>query len=113
MLCVSPSHKDGKLVAAGNNNGDIYLVQVSDNLATTNINDRSSMAVVLDRESRREKLLVNKNKELKLKEKEKEREIMRIKLGLASSEEIEMDLADCLSKQAEINFHQQIGDLRN
>ena len=70
------------------------------------------MAVVLDRETRREKLLENKFKELKLKEKEKERERMRIKLGLANPEEIEMNLANELSKQAEINFHQQIEALR-
>lgn len=73
------------------------------------------MAVVLDRETRREKLLENKFKELKLKEKEKgkERERMRIKLGLANPEEIEMNLANELSKQAEINFHQQIEVLKS
>ena len=40
------------------------------------------MAVVLDRETRREKLLENKQRELKLKEKEMEREQIRLKLGL-------------------------------
>lgn len=71
------------------------------------------MAIVLDRETRREKLLENKLKELKLKEKEKEREKMRIKLGLANPEEIEMNLANELAKQSEINFHQQIETLKN
>ncbi|CAO1430143.1 unnamed protein product [Diamesa hyperborea] len=112
LLCVSSSHKDGKFVAVGSSSGDVYLVQVSENLATTTINDRPAMAVVLDRETRREKLLENKFKELKLKEKEKERERMRIKLGHANLEEIEMNLANELSKQAEINFHQQIVALR-
>ncbi|CAO1431949.1 unnamed protein product [Diamesa serratosioi] len=112
LLCVSPSHKDGKFIAAGNSNGDIYLVKVSDNLATTDNNDRPTMGALLDRETRREKLLVNKFKELKLKEKENERERMRIKLGLANPEEIEINLANELSQEAEINFYQQVEALR-
>ena len=112
LLCLSP-HKEGKWVAAGSKSGDVYLVQVSENLATTTINDRPAMAIVLDRETRREKLLENKLKELKLKEKEKEREKMRIKLGLANPEEIEMNLANEMAKQSEINFHQQIETLKN
>lgn len=70
------------------------------------------MAVVLDRETRREKLLENKQRELKLKEKEKEREQIRAKLGLPNPEEIEMNLAEELAKQAEINFHSQIAQLK-
>lgn len=73
------------------------------------------MAAVLDRETRREKILENKFKELKLKEKEKEkeRERMRIKLRLANPEEIEMNLANELAKQAEIDFYQQIEALKS
>jgi hypothetical protein len=89
------------------------LVQVSDNLATTTVNDRPAMAVVLDRETRREKLLENKQRELKLKEKENERENMRIKLGLADPEEVEMNLANELAKQSEVNFFQLIEQLKS
>lgn len=71
-----------------------------------------AMAIVLDRETRREKLLENKQRELKLKEKEKEREQIRARLGLANPEEIEMNLANELAKQAEINFHHQIEQLK-
>lgn len=112
MLTCAP-HKEGKFVAAGAANGDIHLVEVSENLATSTVNDRPSMAIVLDRETRREKLLENKQRELKLKEKEKEREQIRARLGLANPEEIEMNLANELAKQAEINFHQQIDALRS
>lgn len=75
-------------------------------------NDRPAMAVVLDRETRREKLLENKQRELKLKEKEKEREQIRARLGLANPEEIEMNLANELAKTAETNFYQQIEYLK-
>lgn len=85
---------------------------MSENLATTTVNDRPAMAVVLDRETRREKLLENKQREQKLKEKEKEREQIRARLGLANPEEIELNLANELAKQAEINFHAQIELLR-
>lgn len=112
LLTCSP-HKEGKWVAAGSSNGDIHLVEVSENLATSTINDRPAMAVVLDRETRREKLLENKQRELKLKEKEKEREQIRARLGLANPEEIEMNLANELAKQAEITFHQQIDALKS
>lgn len=108
MLTCSPHKVEGKYVAVGTANGDIHLVEVSENLATSTVNDRPAMAVVLDRETRREKLLENKQRELKLKEKEKEREQIRARLGLANPEEIEMNLANELAKQAEITFHQQI-----
>lgn len=107
LLTCSP-HREGKWVAAGSSNGDIHLVEVSETLATSTVNDRPAMAVVLDRETRREKLLENKQRELKLKEKEKEREQIRARLGLANPEEIELNLANELAKQAEITFHQQI-----
>lgn len=111
LLTCSP-HKEGKWVAAGSSNGDINLVEVSENLATSTANDRPAMAVVLDRETRREKLLENKQRELKLKEKEKEREQIRARLGLPNPEEIELNLANELAKQAEITFLQQIETLK-
>lgn len=77
------------------------------------MNDRPAMAVVLDRETRREKLLENKQRELKLKEKELDREKMRIKLGLVDPEKVEMNLANELSKQSEINFFQLIQQLKS
>lgn len=110
MTC-SP-HKEGKWVAAGSSNGDIHLLEVSENLAMSTPNDRPAMAVVLDRETRREKLLENKQRELKLKEKEKEREQIRARLGLANPEEIELNLANELAKQAEATFHAQIALLK-
>ena len=65
----SAPHKEGKLVAVGTRSGNIHLLEVSENLATSTPNDRPAMTVVLDRETRREKLLENKQRELKLKEK--------------------------------------------
>lgn len=99
-------------MAIGSSNGDIHLLEVSENLAKSTPNDRPAMAVVLDRETRREKLLENKQREMKLKEKEKEREQIRAKLGLPNPEEVEMNLANELAKQAEVTFHLQINQLK-
>jgi hypothetical protein len=100
------------MVVIGTSGGDVHLLEVSENLATSTVNDRPAMAVVLDRETRREKLLENKQREMKLKEKEKEREQIRMKLGLPDPEEVEMNLANDLARQAEITFHLQIDQLK-
>lgn len=55
------------MVVIGTSGGDIHLLEVSENLAQSTPNDRPAMAVVLDRETRREKLLENKGREIKLK----------------------------------------------
>ncbi|KAG5685027.1 hypothetical protein PVAND_014230 [Polypedilum vanderplanki] len=111
LLTCEP-HKEGKLNLIGTSGGDIHLLEMSENLSTSTANDRPAMAVVLDRETRREKLLENKQRELKLKEKEKEREQIRIKLGLPDPEEVELNLANDLAKQAEVTFHLQIEQLK-
>lgn len=110
MTCAP--HKEGRLVAIGTSTGNIHLLEVSENLATSTVNDRPAMAIVLDRETRREKLLENKQRELKLKEKEKEREQIRARLGLPNPEEIELNLANDLARQAEVTFHLQIDHLK-
>lgn len=100
------------MVVVGTKNGNIHLLEVSENLSTTTANDRPAMAIVLDRETRREKLLENKQRELKLKEKEMEREQIRLKLGLPDPEQVEMNLANDLARQAEVTFHLQISQLK-
>jgi hypothetical protein len=113
MLLTCAPHVNGKLVAIGTSKGDIHLLEVSENLAKSTVNDRPATAIVLDRETRREKLLENKQREQKLKEKEMEREQIRARLGLQNPEEIEMNLANELAKQAEVTFHLQINSLKH
>jgi dynein intermediate chain 2, axonemal len=72
ILC-SRAHKNGKLVTVGTSCGDIYQVEVSANLTNSGSNERSSFLAMLERETKRERLLESKHREIKLKEKESER----------------------------------------
>ncbi|CRK99103.1 CLUMA_CG012037, isoform A [Clunio marinus] len=109
LLTCTPD-KEGKLIAIGSHNGDIHLVEVSENLSSSTAYDRPKMNFVLEHETRREKLLYNKQRESNLKEKEREQN--RIHLGLLNCEEVEMNLSNELVQEAEMNFHQLIGQLK-
>ncbi|XP_068086596.1 dynein intermediate chain 3, ciliary [Anabrus simplex] len=64
-------HDQGQLVAVGNNMGTSYLVEVSESLAINQRNDKALLTHMLERESRREKILETKLREIRLKLKTK------------------------------------------
>ncbi|XP_069701576.1 dynein intermediate chain 3, ciliary [Periplaneta americana] len=61
------AHDQGQLVAVGNNLGTSYLVEFSENLATTQRNDKTLLTAMFERESRREKILEARNREIRLR----------------------------------------------
>uniref|UniRef100_A0A7R9GTU4 Dynein intermediate chain 3, ciliary n=3 Tax=Timema TaxID=61471 RepID=A0A7R9GTU4_TIMPO len=61
-------HDEGQLVAVGNSNGTTYLVEFSESLVSSNRNDRPLLTAMLERESRREKILEARTREIRLKQ---------------------------------------------
>ncbi|XP_063223643.1 dynein intermediate chain 3, ciliary [Bacillus rossius redtenbacheri] len=61
-------HENGQLIAVGSSTGTTYLVEVSDNFVTSQRNDRSLLTAMLDRESRREKILEARTREIRLRQ---------------------------------------------
>ncbi|XP_022235342.1 dynein intermediate chain 3, ciliary-like [Limulus polyphemus] len=64
-------HEEGHLVACGSDKGVVSLLKLSSALSNMNKNDKALMTSLLDRESRREKVIEARNRELWLKEKMK------------------------------------------
>lgn len=73
-LCDQPlisisAHENGEFVSVGSLDGTMYLVEVSPNMAKQHKNDKSFFSAMLDRETRREKIIESKLRELKLRAK--------------------------------------------
>ncbi|XP_071750143.1 dynein intermediate chain 3, ciliary isoform X2 [Lepeophtheirus salmonis] len=64
-------HEGGCLVTVGCEGGNAVLLELSECLASSQRNDKSSVTSMFERETRREKILETRNKELRLKEKTK------------------------------------------
>lgn len=74
------AHESGDKVAIGDQNGTMYLVELSDSMVRQQKNDKSMFTVMLERETRREKIIEGKLKEMKLKQKTALEEIAMKKL---------------------------------
>lgn len=73
-LCDRPlvsvtAHENGSQIAVGSADGIMYLVEVSENLVHQQRNDKALFTAMLERETRREKIIEGKLKEMKLKAK--------------------------------------------
>lgn len=66
LLCMR-AHESGRFVSAGSKNGAAFLIEVSDNMATSLKNDKPLLTAMFDRENKREKILEAKLREIKLK----------------------------------------------
>ncbi|CAO1421747.1 unnamed protein product [Diamesa tonsa] len=66
IKCVKP-HETGRMIACGSSNGNVYLVEVSENMTHSAKNDKAILTAMLDRESKREKILEGKLREIKIK----------------------------------------------
>lgn len=60
------SHSNGKLVIGCHSNGDVYLMQISDFLASHKIAEKAKLIEIFDRELRREVLFLTKIREAKM-----------------------------------------------
>ncbi|XP_056641756.1 dynein intermediate chain 3, ciliary-like [Diorhabda sublineata] len=66
------AHDHGKLLALGNQNGTVSLVELSENLSASVKNDKMLLTSMLDREARREKILEARNREIRLKQRQRQ-----------------------------------------
>lgn len=72
IRCIR-SHESGNLVSVGSEMGAMYLLEVSDNMTYSSKNDKPLFTAMLERESKREKILEAKWREMKLKNKTAQR----------------------------------------
>ncbi|RLU17333.1 hypothetical protein DMN91_009566 [Ooceraea biroi] len=66
LTCLRP-HEQGQLAAVANKKGSTYLLEFSEVLTINQKNDKVLLTALLDRETRREKVIEAKNRELRLK----------------------------------------------
>lgn len=64
------AHENGVSVACSDANGDVYIIELSDNLSVSLKNDRFFLSNMLEFEAQREKILEGRLRELKLREKQ-------------------------------------------
>lgn len=79
IKCLKP-HTEGRWIACGSSKGQVYLVEVSDNMAYSGKNDKAILTAMLDRESKRERILEGKLREIKLKLKAQQKQLEEKKL---------------------------------
>ncbi|VVD00834.1 unnamed protein product [Leptidea sinapis] len=63
---VTP-HPDGELIATGDNDGSLFLLHVSDNMAVPGSHDKQLVNQIYNQQSKREHILDNRVKEIRLK----------------------------------------------
>ncbi|XP_012269185.3 dynein intermediate chain 3, ciliary isoform X2 [Athalia rosae] len=66
LTCIRP-HEHGHLAAVASTNGTTYLVEFSEALTMNQKNDKLLLTALLERETRREKVIEAKNRETRLK----------------------------------------------
>ena len=67
VLTYVKPHEEGQLAAVANKKGTVFLLEFSEALTTNQKNDKLLFTALLDRETRREKVIEAKNRELRLK----------------------------------------------
>lgn len=66
MTCIKP-HEQGHVAAVANKKGTTFLLEFSEALTANQKNDKLLFTALLDRETRREKVIEAKNREQRLK----------------------------------------------
>lgn len=69
------SHENGLWAACADSNGDVYMIELSDNLASNTKNERAQLGALFDRETGREQIMEGKLRETRLKYKQVEDEL--------------------------------------
>lgn len=101
LLCMR-AHESGRFISAGSKNGAAFLIEVSDNMASSLKNDKPLLTAMFDRENKREKILEAKLREIKLK-------VKTAQLGHGDENNSESKLAkatanEAANKQAENDY---------
>lgn len=91
VLTKMAPQSEGKLVAAGDSHGSLFLVQLSENMAIPGIKDRFLMQQIYERETRREHILDNRLKEIRLKLRNEEQQVIDETTESVMEEEDEED----------------------
>uniref|UniRef100_A0A2A4JFG7 Uncharacterized protein n=1 Tax=Heliothis virescens TaxID=7102 RepID=A0A2A4JFG7_HELVI len=71
LVNVRP-HDAGALVASGSSTGNVYLMELSRNLVETDHHDKLHLTALLERESRRERILEARLREIRLRQRQAE-----------------------------------------
>ena len=79
--CLAP-HPEGFLVCVGGDTGDLAMIQLSPSLVDVTKAEKAAVATMLDRETRREKILSTLRKEDRLKSKAKSKMKMFVSGGM-------------------------------
>ena len=79
--CLAP-HPEGFLVCVGGDTGDLAMIQLSASLVDVTKAEKAAVATMLDRETRREKILSTLRKEDRLKSKAKNKMKMFVSGGM-------------------------------
>ncbi|GLH09036.1 Cytoplasmic dynein 1 intermediate chain, partial [Gryllus bimaculatus] len=79
-------HDQGLLIAVGNHIGTTYLVELSENLTTSQKSEKQQLSNLFERESRREKILEARIREIRLKQKSAKPEDRASKADLSDFE---------------------------
>ncbi|XP_055692892.1 dynein intermediate chain 3, ciliary-like [Lutzomyia longipalpis] len=103
------SHEAGRLMSAGSQKGATYLIEVSENMSFSTRNDKPLFTAMLDRESKREKILEAKLRELKLKVRAAQRQDEDTEEARASRQAA-MDRA---CQQAQLDYFKTIEKMRS
>lgn len=108
LLCMR-AHECGRFISAGSKNGAAFLIEVSDNMATSLKNDKPLLTAMFDRENKREKILEAKLREIKLKVKtaqlvhgddnNSESKLARATAGQQASKQAEHDYLRAVEKE--------------
>ncbi|XP_026738422.1 dynein intermediate chain 2, axonemal-like isoform X2 [Trichoplusia ni] len=69
LVCVR-THEAGNLLTCGSVNGNIFLLELSTSLSISEKNDKTLLTAILERESRREKILEARLREIRLKQRQ-------------------------------------------
>lgn len=94
------AHESGRFIATGSDIGAAFLIEVSENMATSFKNDKQLLTAMFERENKREKILEAKLREIKLK----------VKTGQLvhqednDSKQSKMSVNDTLCKQFETDY---------
>lgn len=112
ILCIR-SHDSGNLVSVGSQEGAMYLMEVSDNMAYSSKNDRPVFTTMLERESKREKILEAKWREMKLKNKASAAAAQKVEEESEEMRQAKVAALESTCNQARSDYFKIVERIRN
>ncbi|XP_063392962.1 dynein axonemal intermediate chain 2-like [Cydia fagiglandana] len=87
-------HEQGSLVAVGTQKGSIFMLELSASMTASERNEKNLMLAILERETKREKILEARLREIRLKQRQAEEGSPRHSLGVDDPSAGDRDLAE-------------------